>query len=290
MESITLSNASATVLAKFQYLSREDFTRVGGEHLAQVMAGLQALIDLPMDTSETADTSVGMIESDVTDVETPSRSNKITSPPPAPVKVQKTSHNESESDVCIALLCNHGVARRCTAKSKANGVCGRHKKQTHGTIYAPAEHVANWEPVQHSDGNVVMKDLTSTLADVSVDTVPTSDTVEKSIKMKLTKTKVDPVILTPTELPDIVKSVLESNEEEADKMTRAPGVFAQACAQHVGLTNHNYVFEATITEGKAETTFAEALARWIEGEDVALVSELPPDSTSTCPPTSGALD
>jgi hypothetical protein len=87
----------------------------------------------------------------------------------------------------------------------------------------------------------------------------------------------------------LLPGLLETAEEKAS-MTRAPGVFSQACMQHVGLTNHNYVFAATIEDEGSETNLAQALARWIEGEEVALISELPPNSTSTCPPVSGELD
>ncbi len=88
----------------------------------------------------------------------------------------------------------------------------------------------------------------------------------------------------------MVPSLLSTAEEKAE-MTRTPGIFSQACGQHVGLTNENYTFFATIETGQQKVSLHQALGAWLNGNDVALIDHLPPNSSlSFCPPTDGALD
>jgi len=87
----------------------------------------------------------------------------------------------------------------------------------------------------------------------------------------------------------LVPSLLSTAEEKA-AMTRTPGIFSQACGQHVGLTNENYTFFATIDTPGPKVSLHQALGAWLNGDDVALIDKLPPKSLSYCPPTDGALD
>lgn len=62
---------------------------------------------------------------------------------------------------------------------------------------------------------------------------------------------------------------------------RPIGVYGPGCEQHVGLTNSDWFFDATVTEAGAEVSFHDALVAWLGGADVSVVDTMPP-TRSTC--------
>lgn len=74
-----------------------------------------------------------------------------------------------------------------------------------------------------------------------------------------------------------------------ESTARPISVYGPGCEQHVGLTNDDWFFSASMTADGAEVTFHDAVVRWLAGDDVAVVDTVPP-TISTCAPVTDQTD
>jgi|GEM_PF-1400033 hypothetical protein len=84
---------------------------------------------------------------------------------------------------------------------------------------------------------------------------------------------------------------VDKNATEKSQYTKQPGVFAQYCGQHVGLTNDKGWFSVYTMEDSAgdKLTFHDALRKWVDGAKVGLIDTVP-STLAVCGKTDGASD
>ncbi len=84
----------------------------------------------------------------------------------------------------------------------------------------------------------------------------------------------------------VALSNIKDTAVEKASITRAPGIYAPSCAQHIALMNDDWYAGSTLADGNSvELTFREALMSWLDGSDVALFDAVPATRSRCRTPT-----
>jgi len=77
--------------------------------------------------------------------------------------------------------------------------------------------------------------------------------------------------------------------EGVETPPRPVGVYGPACQQHVGLTDNQWFFVASVAVGENDVTFHDAVVAWMGGLDAVAVDTVPP-SLSSCEAVTDATE
>ena len=81
-------------------------------------------------------------------------------------------------------------------------------------------------------------------------------------------------------------SNIKDTAVEKASITRAPGIYAPSCGQHIALMNDDWFAGSTLADSSGvELTFRAALLSWLEGNDVVLLDTVPATRSRCATPT-----